>query len=309
MNLRLCIKVIFLLTLISILGCLGRTEVFNNDPTPKVVLIVIDGLRYSEGLGDLDRTNIPQIGQLSLQGTYNESFYNDSLTYTSRAIPALWCGSWTEVRDTLYQDQSTQYSVKPTLFEYFRKQRNKSSEDCFYLLKSVSAPWLPSFHEDYGPDFWPTFISQGDSDNEVMDNAINIIDNFSPDLLWIYLADVDTAGHSGNWLSYTDAIATADSLVGDLWDHLQEHPDYSENTIMFITNDHGRHDYDFSGHGDDCNGCRHIMFMSIGVGIKSGHVVNQYRRIPDFAVTVANIMDLDPEYSTGEVMIEIFDTD
>jgi arylsulfatase A-like enzyme len=139
-----------------------------------------------------------------------------------------------------------------------------------------------------------------------MDNAIDIIDNVSPELLWIYLADVDTAGHSGIWETYTDAISTADSLVGYLWDHLQEHPDYNDKTVMFVTNDHGRHDYDFSGHGDGCDGCRHIMLLAVGNGIRSGHVVDQYRRIPDFAVTVAHLLGLDPEYSTGEIMTELF---
>ena len=82
---------------------------------------------------------------------------------------------------------------------------------------------------------------------------------------------MDHAGHSGNWGDYTTAIQKADSIVGLLWDKIQTDPFYQNSTTMFVTNDHGRHDDQhggFTGHGDGCDGCRHIQFLALGPAIK-----------------------------------------
>ena len=94
----------------------------NASTSDKILIVIIDGARYSETFGDPNHTYVPQMWNLAQQGAYIDSFYNDSLTYTSRAIPALWCGSWTEVRDTIYHGNNTQYTIKPTIFEYYRQR-------------------------------------------------------------------------------------------------------------------------------------------------------------------------------------------
>jgi hypothetical protein len=277
----------------------------------KFMIVIIDGARYSETFGDPNHTYIPRMWNLRTQGTYLTQFYNDSITYTYRAIPALWCGSWTEVRDTTYNGFSTQYAVKPTIFEYFRAQKNLPQEECYYVLKYIPNLWLPSFHPGYGPQAWPVFHSQGSSDDDVADEAQYVLNTYHPHFSWIYLADVDGAGHSGNWSNYVTAIQKADSIVGLLWDVLQSDPFYRNSTYLFVTNDHGRHDDQhggFSGHGDGCDGCRHIMFLALGPDIKQNYVTHQNRRIPDMAVTAAALLNINAEYATGEVMGEMIQT-
>ena len=131
-------------------------------------LVIIDGARYSETFGDPDHTYVPQMYEMSLEGTIIDSFYNDSLTYTSRAIPAIWCGAWTEVRDTVdASGNPTQYCELPTFFEYFRKQGIEPAEEVWYFLKSVYGLWQFSYHEDYGPPYWATVQSSGYLDRKV----------------------------------------------------------------------------------------------------------------------------------------------
>lgn len=84
-----------------------------------VVIVIIDGARYTETFGDPNHEFIPKMANLAQAGTINDEFYNDGITYTSRAVPALWCGTWTDVRDTVYNGKSTQYAVSPSIFEYF----------------------------------------------------------------------------------------------------------------------------------------------------------------------------------------------
>jgi len=277
----------------------------------KIMIVIIDGARYSETFGDPEHTYIPRMWELSGEGTIIDDFQNDYLTYTSRAIPALWCGAWTEVHDTLYAGHQTQYTINPTIFEYYRKQKNMPADECFYVLKYIEGLWLPSFHPDYGPDYWPKYHSIGISDDDVAEQAELVMDTYHPHFLLVYLADVDHAGHGGNWQNYTTAIHKADSIVGFLWDKLQSDSFYQNSTTMFVTNDHGRHDDQnggFSGHGDGCDGCRHIQFLALGPGIKKNFVSTQYRKIPDMAVTAAEILGIDPEEATGVVMSEILET-
>lgn len=277
--------------------------------TEKIMIIIIDGARYTETLGDLSETYTPEMWNLARQGTMISQFKNDNHTYTSRAIPALWSGTWTDVHDTVYQGNSTKYALSPSIFEYYRKQKDMPANECFYVLKYIESLWLPSFKQDYGPNYWPEFHSVGSTDQDVAEEAKLVMDTHHPHFIWVYLADVDHAGHSGNWVEYVDAIRAADNIVGDLWNHLQSDPFYKDATTLFITNDHGRHDSQhggFQGHGCSCEGCRHIEFIAVGPSIKENFVSNQERNIPDMAVTASYLLGINPEYSTGDVMHEIF---
>ena len=122
----------FLIVICILTSSLAKAQ--NSD---KIMIIIIDGARYSETFGDPEHTYIPKMYALSNEGTIIDDFQNDYITYTSRAIPALWCGAWTEVRDTFYAGYQTQYTIKPSIFEYYRKQKNMPLEECFYILKYI----------------------------------------------------------------------------------------------------------------------------------------------------------------------------
>jgi hypothetical protein len=278
---------------------------------PKMMIIVIDGARYTETFGDPTYTWIPRMAHLSAEGTVVNDFRNDGVTYTSRAIPALWSGAWTQVRDTVYQGKSTQYSVKPSIFEYFRKHKQQPAGHCYYVLKYISGLWLPSFDQDYGPAYWPTLYSQGSNDEAVCSNTKTLMSTDQPDFIWVYLADVDHAGHSGDWDYYTSTLRKADSIVGVLWYHAQSLSYYQDNLTMIVTNDHGRHDDQhggFQNHGCGCEGCRRIQFLAVGPGIHKNFVSTQPRVLPDMAVTAAHILGFEMEKATGQVMSEILGT-
>jgi len=274
-----------------------------------VVVVIIDGARYTETFGDPNKTYIPNMANLALEGAYCDEFYNEHITYTSQAIPALWTGGWAGTRDTIYQGNSTQYSLSPSVFEYFRKQKDVPETQAYYTLKYVNSLWLQSFHDDYGPDYWPATISTGSSDNDVLATTLDVMENEHPQFLWVYLADVDSEGHSGIWNNYIASIENADNIVNTIWETIQADNFYKDNTTMFVTNDHGRHDDQnggFSGHGCSCEGCRHIMFLAVGPNIKQNFISTDSHEIEDAAVTVSHILDVIPEYSTGSIIDEIF---
>jgi hypothetical protein len=276
--------------------------------TEHVVLVIIDGLRYSEGMGDPNHTYTPNMWRLAQQGAIIEPFYNDGITYTSRAIPAIWCGAWTDVHNFADPDcdgQGNNYTELPTIFEYYRKGLRQPAGDCIYVLKDVGCPWKASLDADYGPDFWPLYHSVGRTDLDVWDEAKKLLNTFSPSLSLIYLAEVDHAGHSGNWDYYTESIAIADSIVGLVWDYFQAQPNYAGKTTMFVTNDHGRHSTDFTGHGDACNGCRQIQLLAVGPDIQQGTISNIPRTLCDITPTVGELLGFTTEKATGSAMMEL----
>lgn len=277
--------------------------------TERVVLVVVDGLRYSEGLGDPTHAHVPRMAGLAAQGAIVEPFRNDGITSTWRAVPAIWCGAWTEIDtfndpDCGWTENNT--TVSPTVFEYFRKQLGKTESECVYVLKDVGCPWKGSHHPDYGPDWWPLYHMSGYSDLDVWHQTLSVFNVYSPELLLVYLADVDHYGHVGDWNAYLNAIESADSIVGMIWDRLQQLPDYAGKTTLLVTNDHGRHDWDFSGHGDGCEGCRAIQFLALGPDTPAGLVSTTPRTIPDIAPTIGSLLGFTTEFASGTSMDELF---
>ncbi|UCG31803.1 MAG: alkaline phosphatase family protein, partial [Phycisphaerales bacterium] len=275
--------------------------------TEKLVLVVIDGLRYTEGLGDPLRQHVPEMDALTAQGTIVEPFINDYCTETKCAIPAIMNGSWIPTYDPFFDpecQQENQHSRIPYVHEYFRRQLNRPAADCVYVLGPY-CPWRPSYLPTYGPAYWPETVATSGGDDANWAAAQSILETQRPTFLTLYLPEVDSAGHSGNWTTYINAIENADRIVGELWAWLQQDPDYAGSTTLVVTNDHGRHTDNFRGHGDQCDGCRTIQLLAVGPGIRAGCVSNVQRTIPDIAPTIAALLGFQTEFASGEIMTEI----
>lgn len=280
-------------------------------PDRYVVLVIIDGARYSETLGNTSGGFTPVIRQLSSQGAVIDSFFNNGWTVTNRGVPAIWSGSWSTPKDTFYNGFQTQYATVPTLWEYFRKEHQQDSTQAQYIMKYLSSPWLQSFRPGYGPAYWPWYILSGSNDLQVWQKARTQLLTWHPRVSVIYLADVDHYGHSGVWSDYTRAISVADSIVGMIWDLVQSDPVFRDKTTLLVTNDHGRHSdgvsTGFVGHGDGCFGCRRIMLFGIGAGIKKGVHTSVKRYIPDIVPTIGTLLNFPTPVVSGVSMSEILD--
>jgi len=85
----------------------------------------------------------------------------------------------------------------------------------------------------------------GTSDNTRFDAftqgyATEHIKNEKPRLIYIGYGDTDNFGHDGRYGQYLKAIHRSDRFIAELWDLLQQDPQYKNKTTLIITTDHGR---------------------------------------------------------------------
>jgi hypothetical protein len=276
--------------------------------TEHVVLVIVDGLRYCDGLGDSSHAYVPEMYELSRQGSIVEPFVNDWVTDTMHGIPTIWCGAHSELRTfsgSGCDGHDYTCSELPTVFEYYRKHLSRERTDCIYALKDVNGPWRASLDSDYGPDYWPLYHSEGVSDSDVWHEAEDLLVRYHPSLFLLYLERVDHFGHSGSWPYYTRAIEIADSIVGMLWDFIESDPVYAGKTTLIVTNDHGRHTDDWTTHGCDCEGCRTVMMLAVGPDTRRGFVSNEPRTIRDITPTIGELLGFETPKATGTPMLEI----
>ena len=266
-----------------------------------VVIIVIDGARYTETFG-ADSLYIPRIWtQLRPLGTIWTNFRNDGITKTDPGHASIATGTWQSI-----DNKGVVRPTQPTIFEYFRKASGAlKSEAAVVVGKRKLGILAYSTHPDYGAEY-KAFTSIGKDDTSVIRNLKTTLRQNHPKLTLVNLPSTDAAGHSGNWMEYISAIHKVDSLIYDIWQTLQADPFYQTNTTLFITNDHGRHDKlhgGFKNHGDGCEGCRHIMLFAIGRGFPVSTVVTTRRTQCDIAPTAGELLSFSTIYSTGTSLL------
>jgi hypothetical protein len=265
-----------------------------------VIVVVIDGARYTETF-DSGATHIPHMyDDLRPSGYLYTNFRiaDEGKTETNPGHSTILSGTWQQIAN-----DGSQRPTNPTVFEYIRKEDGNPQSDCYVVTGKDKLDILTySIFSGYGSAYGGTWVGD-DNRNDALtfSKAVSVMQNFHPKILLINFAGVDVAGHSGNWNNYITAITNADNLVYQLWQHIQA-GDYgytASNTTMFITNDHGRHTTNFSSHGDDCEGCEHIMLLAIGRNVTPGVENSDLHHQIDIAPTIGDLLGFSTPQAVG----------
>jgi bisphosphoglycerate-independent phosphoglycerate mutase (AlkP superfamily) len=162
---------------------------------------------------------------------------------------------------------------------------------CFIIAgkKKLDALAYSTF-SGYGLHYGASTNCFDGDDNNVYDSLVTILDKYHPRLMLVNLPSTDKTGHSGVWDDYLNALTNADRLIYQLWQKIQSDPYYKNKTTLFVTNDHGRHTDNFKDHGDNCDGCEHIMLLAIGKNIPQGQMNSDLHQQIDIACTVGKIL-------------------
>lgn len=301
-----------ILVLVCKTSCTKEQDNHKTETLPKVVIIVMDGARYTETWGDLTHKYIPFLADsiAPLSSIYT-NFNNIGVTSTLPGHTALTTGNYENITNN-----GTVLPTNPSIFQHFEKKYNEkgwiiSSKDKLSVLSNcLNTEW----HNQYNPFFDCGKEGLGEGygyrhDSVTYKKALWILDVFQPRLCLISFKEPDSSGHSGNWESYIQALRTTDSLVYMLFDKLRTNPFYKNQTTVFITNDHGRHldgiKDGFKSHGDTCSGCRHCMLFIYGSQIKKGIQLDTLRSFIDVPATIAYLLNFTLPDRQGEIMEEI----
>ncbi|MET9691268.1 alkaline phosphatase family protein [Streptomyces sp. NPDC006514] len=257
--------------------------------TDKVLVIGIDG-------AVLDRVkvaNAPHLNGLMAQGlTARSTLYASPMAATSSGPgwSTIATGVWPDkhgVKDNSFTGKN--YAAHP---DFLTRIENAKPA----LNTYAAADWEPITSTDQNGPIFSAKVDKrlslkGDRDGyrtedpKIAAAAAAELRDQNPDAAFVYLGEIDAAGHSYGAASqqYLDTVARVDTLVGQLLTAVKNRPTYAqENWTILVTTDHGH--TDSGGHGGSTIQERGTFVIAKGAGIPAGSVRADVR-LADVAAT------------------------
>ena len=293
---------------------LAQTEGGRKYKTENVVILIMDGPRFTETWGDSTHQHIPHLANDMLpQGVLYDHFRNNGPTYTAAGHTAICTGFYQRINNI-----GLEYPKHPSIFQYYLKQTGKvrnaayviSSKDKLVILSNCrNRKWKGKYrpYTDCGVNGLFTGYRP---DAVTYEHAIQIFKQDHPNLVLINFRQPDSWGHAGNWEKYLATMKNTDEYIYKVFRFLQTDEHYKGKTTVFVTNDHGRHldghKNGFVSHGDNCEGCRRILCWAYGPDFIRGKIFDTVREQIDLPVTVGELMGFKIEGAKWQVLEELF---
>ena len=274
--------------------------------TQNVFLCVMDGVRYSDTFGDPKHENIPHMwNDLRPQSAIYTNFRNTGVTVTRQGHSTLATGTWQTCPN------GGPRMTMPSMFDYYRDQLGVPQPKTWAIFGKAAYSWecyssFPAYRDKFKPSF-QCGIGEGsiEDDNKVLARVTEVMDKDHPSLVFVNFGYTDHSGHLAVFEDYLKAIKNVDTIFYTIWQKIQSDPVYKDKTTLILVNDHGRHDDEhggFKGHGDTCEGCRHIMLQILGPDIKKGVEIDREALQIDIAPTIGELLGFQTPLSKGEVI-------
>ena len=228
----------------------------------RVLIVSVDGMRPDLAL----RADTPKIRGLLKKGTFTFWARTTAVSITLPSHVSMLTGVKPDKHGIAWNSdmpfKEPVYPARPTLFELAHKAgfttamaagKSKFST----LAKPNTLDWC----------FVPT--GGKTTDQLVTDQAVTMIQEHQPQVLFVHLPDTDSFGHKCGWGSAEQikAIENADTQIGRLLEALdQKH--LREQTLVIVSADHGGAGW---SHGADDERSRHIPWIATGPGVRENY--------------------------------------
>src|SRR5262245_47107526 len=236
----------FVITLFSFAFCLGLEAA--ETARPKVLYIGIDGTRFDA----IEKADTPHLDELVKDGIYSDHClilgdrYQKNDTISGPGWSSILCGVWADkhgVHDNSFK--GAKYEQFPHLFARLKEVRPDAKtvslvtwEPIHKLIVSKADVSLNYERKEHGVADYDRYDSQAAAE------AVKQLTDGNPDLLFLYIGQVDVAGHAHGFHpsvnEYVAAIERADKLVGSVVAAVKARKTYpSEDWLIIVTSDHG----------------------------------------------------------------------
>lgn len=305
---------LWLISFISLLSWSCNKEIDLDDKltptnyiTENVIVMVIDGPRFTETWGDPNHTLIPNLyNRLAARGIVNQEFYNLGNTHTIPGHTAIITGIYEEL-----DNNGRQYPSYPSFLQHWLKLTRNNPNKAWIITSKKKLEVLSNCSSiDWRNNFLPSYDAKDRFDKETFGAVKQVLNDHHPNLMVINLKGPDWWGHHRNWELYKQGISQTDSMLNALFDIIETDSIYKGKTTLIMTNDHGRHldglGDAFVNHGDKCLGCTHINFFAYGPDFKTGKLINTQREQKDIVPTITHLLGYKMNQCDGNVMTELF---
>lgn len=257
---------------------MATSEIIKRDYPKNVIIVVIDGPRWDHTFGDTTRKYIPNLTQLQKIGTFYSNCFNLGETRTNPGHVALSTGIYEHLDNQGY----TIPSGKSFLHQFLDREKDnalawiitsKDKLEILSLSKDTSVHLLPM--TDCGVNGNGSGYRE---DSITYERITEVMGKYKPNVIFANFREPDYSAHLNDFEGYYKGLKKSDEYVGKLWFFIQSSDYYKNSTTLIITNDHGRHldgvGDGLNNHGDDCDGCRRIGCLVLGVGSEPGRIVS-----------------------------------
>ncbi|MEZ7504667.1 sulfatase-like hydrolase/transferase [Flavobacterium sp. Arc2] len=187
-------------------------------------------------------------------------------------------GAW-YVFDNILNEKRAGFSVTSA----FDKVGGTNPNEKQKLINAMMADSFKPFHEEECLDVFTHY------------GALEELKTNKPRVLYISYGETDEWAHAGFYRSYLDAAHQVDAWIKEIWNFVQNDPQYKDKTALVFTTDHGRGDKvkaEWTSHGNKFEGSSEIWFAAMGPQIEAkGEMKNENQLYQNqFAQTMAKIM-------------------
>lgn len=283
--------------------------------TEYVVVLIIDGPRFTETFGDTTCGNIPYLcDSLAPLGVLYTNFRtNTPRTTTNAGHTAITTG----VNQRISND-GKQLPKFPSMFQYYMKEKNVDKNELWVLSSKGKLSILGNTKNKKWRDVYVPHVYCGKNGNgaeyvgdaATFQQVTKVISLFQPKLMLVNLLAPDVWAHGNDWARYIQAIKESDRYAWELWKMIQSNPEMKDKTTLFITNDHGRNEDGykdgFVSHGANTLSNRHIFLLAIGPDFQQNIRLERERELIDIPTTVAKLLGFAMPTAKGCVLEELF---
>ncbi len=252
--------------------------------TKHALIFGIDGCRPDA----LRKAKTPYIDSLIANGSFSPNAQTGEITISGPGWSDMLTGVWWKkhgVRDNSFEGSN--YDRYPHLFSRLKECRPD-------LITASIVNWAPINEQILRA---ADFAKETSSDSKVLDETLVYLRTADPNVLYLQLDDVDSAGHKHTFSpdaeGYLDSIEVTDSIIGAICQAVVERPNYAnEDWLLIVSTDHGGTHH---GHGENIPEHRTIFLVAHApYSIEFPEEVN----IVDIPVLVASHLgiEVDPQW-------------